>query len=230
MMQIKIYAKGVASPIISREALIDNKIIYYDDRKSGIRFTVIHPITLKVIFDHVYNTHYISGVSQLKSAITTYNVSTNILILTSSGSSLNNNWTTGFKSNDFSFFASNGFKKLTEDSKTMSKPSYVAIKNNNSQDIVEKLDSKIPSIVTLYANKLMPNQSIIEAAIKFFNPEDSHNSKSSSQTSSASTISLTSPTVSAIKVGNKIVHVSFMGITALGISALLIYKIAEEKK
>jgi len=217
-MITKLYARGVANPIIAREAQIGDTIVYSDDRHPGIRLTVLSPVTLKVIYDHNYNTHFANGVSRLKDDIKKFSGQNNILIITSSGASKNDNWTNGFTTSDFSFFASMGFNHLNSEIKNTEQASYVAIKNDNNGSFTDKLGSHTPVFVTLYAKTEPTNEQKIKESLSFFGIGTTQ--KQQEKQAQAE------PTVTGAAVGTNTISIG--GLTGVAVLGFLIYKIVEK--
>ncbi len=225
-MIVRLYARGVGNALITREAQIGNSPIYYDDRQPGIRLTVLVPETLKVIYDKVYNTHYHANVILLEAAIKKYNLSTNILILTSSGSSNGNQWISGFNNNDFIFFATNGFKKLNKGLMSYVQPTYVAIKNNNAKDMVEVSDTHIPSTASLYVEGLKPT--IFQSPMSILNATTSAKFDNTKTTAKViPKVSLLGATASSSPKTS--IGFSIGGIAATLLAGFALYKIMEKK-
>ncbi len=229
-MIVRLYARGVGNTLMTREFQIGDSLVYYDDRQPGIRLTVLLQDTLKVIHDKVYNTHYHANVILLEAAIKKYNLSTNILILTSSGSSNGNQWISGFNNTDFIFFAANGFKKLNKGLMSYVQPTYAAIKNNNAQDIVEVSDTHVPSTVSLYAKS--SKSVLLQSPMSILNPNNKikqaqANLLAQQKSTVKNSVSMVGATES--KTGKAGIGFSIGGIAATIITGLALYKIMEKK-
>ncbi len=242
MRIMQLYARGVGNPAsqITREAQIGNNVIYFDDRNTGLRLTVIEPLTLKVIFDSTFSTNNAAGVKQLESALTKYNIDGNIIILTSSG-----NWLNGFSDNDFVLLAHNGFKKLTIALKSMSNPSYSAIINNNIKSGTERIMNSAPAISIMPAKENNIVNPSVQRTISYFNkntvvPKNTpfDNVAAPEITSGAATINTqhtnTTPIFSVNAAtsnkatGRNGIGISITGIVAVGIAGLVIYRMIEK--